>query len=144
VPGVAEARAASRIRFWRIYGIAARELSHFHRSQAVQLRATTRLGIAMPALDDESIARIKALVDNSEQRGHRGCADTPAGRRAQRRRAAGRRGARPVADDVLAQGGTLSDRDGRTTRHRQGCAIVSADEPGANDHSVVIEAWIQP
>jgi len=46
-----------------LYGIAARELSHWYRRQAVELRATRRLGIERPALDDESIARIEALAD---------------------------------------------------------------------------------
>jgi len=46
-----------------LYGIAARELSRWYRRQAVELRATRRLGIERPALDDESIARIEALAD---------------------------------------------------------------------------------
>jgi RNA polymerase sigma-70 factor (ECF subfamily) len=51
-----------------IYGIAAHELSHWYRRQAVELRAVRRLGIAVPALDDESIARIEALADSTVRR----------------------------------------------------------------------------
>jgi RNA polymerase sigma-70 factor (ECF subfamily) len=51
-----------------IYGIAAKELSHWYRRQAVELRAVKRLGITRPALDDESIARIEALVDSRARR----------------------------------------------------------------------------
>jgi RNA polymerase sigma factor (sigma-70 family) len=46
-----------------LYGIAANELSHFYRRQAVEQRAVRRLAIEVPALDDESIARIEALAD---------------------------------------------------------------------------------
>jgi RNA polymerase sigma-70 factor (ECF subfamily) len=46
-----------------LYGIAARELSHWFRRQDVERRAVRRLGIAVPALDDDSIARIEAMVD---------------------------------------------------------------------------------
>lgn len=51
-----------------IYGIAAKELSHWYRRQAVELRAVKRLGMTVPPLDDESIARIETLVDSSAQR----------------------------------------------------------------------------
>jgi RNA polymerase sigma-70 factor (ECF subfamily) len=51
-----------------LYGIAAKELSHWYRRQAVELRAVKRLGIDVPPLDDESIARIEALVDSGERR----------------------------------------------------------------------------
>lgn len=51
-----------------LYGIAARELSHWYRRQAVELRAVRRLGIAIPPLDDESLARIEALADSRERR----------------------------------------------------------------------------
>jgi RNA polymerase sigma-70 factor, ECF subfamily len=51
-----------------LYGIAAKELSHWYRRQAVELRAVRRLGLTVPALDDESIARIEALVDSDAQR----------------------------------------------------------------------------
>jgi RNA polymerase sigma-70 factor (ECF subfamily) len=51
-----------------LYGIAARELSHWFRRQEVERRAVRRLGIAVPALDDESIARIEALVDMDAHR----------------------------------------------------------------------------
>jgi RNA polymerase sigma factor (sigma-70 family) len=51
-----------------LYGIAAKELSHWFRHQAVERRAVRRLGIAVPALDDESIARIEALADAAAHR----------------------------------------------------------------------------
>ena len=51
-----------------LYGIAAKELSRWYRRQAVELRAVKRLGITVPLLDDESIARIEALVDSQAQR----------------------------------------------------------------------------
>jgi RNA polymerase sigma-70 factor, ECF subfamily len=46
-----------------LYGIAAKELSHWFRHQAVELKMVRRLAIEVPALDDESIARIEALAD---------------------------------------------------------------------------------
>jgi RNA polymerase sigma-70 factor (ECF subfamily) len=51
-----------------LYGIAAKELSHWFRSQEVERRAVRRLGIEVPLLDDESIARIEALVDAATHR----------------------------------------------------------------------------
>jgi len=51
-----------------LYGIAAKELSHWFRNQAVELRAVRRLAIEVPALDDESIARIEALADMETHR----------------------------------------------------------------------------
>ena len=51
-----------------VYGIAAKELSHWYRRQAVELRAVRRLGITVPELDDESVARIEALVDSDAER----------------------------------------------------------------------------
>src|SRR6185503_9883059 len=51
-----------------LYGIAAKELSHFYRRQAVEQRAVRRLAIEVPALDDESIARIEALADIESHR----------------------------------------------------------------------------
>jgi RNA polymerase sigma-70 factor, ECF subfamily len=51
-----------------LYGIAAKELSHYFRRQAVELRAVRRLGIAVPALDQESAAAIEALIDLDEHR----------------------------------------------------------------------------
>jgi RNA polymerase sigma-70 factor, ECF subfamily len=39
------------------------------RNQAVELRAVRRLAIEVPALDDESIARIEALADMETHRG---------------------------------------------------------------------------
>jgi RNA polymerase sigma-70 factor, ECF subfamily len=51
-----------------VYGIAAKELSHWYRRQAVELRAVQRLGMTVPPLDDESIARIESLVDADERR----------------------------------------------------------------------------
>ena len=46
-----------------LYGIAAKELAHWYRRQAVERRAIRRLGLEVPVLDDESIARIEALAD---------------------------------------------------------------------------------
>jgi RNA polymerase sigma-70 factor, ECF subfamily len=46
-----------------LYGIAAKELSHWFRRQAVERRAIRRMAVEVPALDDESIARIEALAD---------------------------------------------------------------------------------
>jgi RNA polymerase sigma-70 factor (ECF subfamily) len=46
-----------------LYGIASKELSHWFRRQAVEKRAVRRLGVEVPSLDDESIARIEALAD---------------------------------------------------------------------------------
>jgi len=51
-----------------LYGIAAKELSHWFRSQAVERRAVGRMALEVPALDDESIARIEALADMGEHR----------------------------------------------------------------------------
>jgi RNA polymerase sigma-70 factor (ECF subfamily) len=51
-----------------LYGIAAKELSHWYRRQAVEQRAVRRLAIQVPALDDESIARIEALADMEAHR----------------------------------------------------------------------------
>jgi RNA polymerase sigma factor (sigma-70 family) len=51
-----------------LYGIAAKELSHWFRRQEVERRAVRRLGVEVPALDDESIARIEALADIEQHR----------------------------------------------------------------------------
>ena len=51
-----------------LYGIAAKELSHWFRRQEVERRAVRRLGVEVPALDDESIARIEALADLATHR----------------------------------------------------------------------------
>jgi len=51
-----------------LYGIAAKELAHWFRRQEVERRAVRRLGIQVPALDDESIARIDALADADTHR----------------------------------------------------------------------------
>jgi RNA polymerase sigma-70 factor, ECF subfamily len=51
-----------------LYGIAANELSHWFRRQEVERRAVRRLGMSVPALDQESIARIEALADADEHR----------------------------------------------------------------------------
>src|SRR3954469_365239 len=51
-----------------LYGIAAKELSHWFRRQEVERRAGRRLGIEVPPLDDESIARIEATADADEHR----------------------------------------------------------------------------
>lgn len=44
-----------------LYGIARRELSHYFRRKRVELRAVKRLGIDVPALDQESVSAIEAL-----------------------------------------------------------------------------------
>ena len=46
-----------------LYGIASKELSHWFRRQSVEHRAVRRLGLEVPALDDESIAAIERLGD---------------------------------------------------------------------------------
>lgn len=51
-----------------LYGIASRELSHWYRRQEVEHRATARIGLEVPELDDESIARIEALDEVSTYR----------------------------------------------------------------------------
>jgi RNA polymerase sigma-70 factor, ECF subfamily len=51
-----------------LYGIAAKELSHWYRRQEVERRAVRRLGVVVPELDQESIARIEALADADEHR----------------------------------------------------------------------------
>jgi RNA polymerase sigma-70 factor, ECF subfamily len=51
-----------------LYGIAAKELSHWYRRQEVERRAVRRLGVAVPQLDQESVARIEALADADEHR----------------------------------------------------------------------------
>ena len=51
-----------------LYGIAANELSHYFRHQAVQMRAARRLGLERPQLDAESAARIEALCDEDDMR----------------------------------------------------------------------------
>jgi RNA polymerase sigma-70 factor (ECF subfamily) len=51
-----------------LYGIAAKELSHYFRRQRVERRAIEKLGLTVPALDEESLARIEALLDREEHR----------------------------------------------------------------------------
>ena len=51
-----------------LYGIAAKELAHWYRRQAVERRAIRRLGLQVPALDDESLARIETLADTAALR----------------------------------------------------------------------------
>jgi RNA polymerase sigma factor (sigma-70 family) len=51
-----------------LYGIAAKELSHWFRHQEVERRAVRRLGLEVPRLDEESIARIEALIDIQARR----------------------------------------------------------------------------
>jgi RNA polymerase sigma factor (sigma-70 family) len=46
-----------------LYGIARKELAHYFRRQSVDRRALRRLGVEVPALDDESIRRIEQLDD---------------------------------------------------------------------------------
>jgi RNA polymerase sigma-70 factor (ECF subfamily) len=57
-----------------LFGIASKELSHWFRHQQVERRAIQRLGITVPELDDESMARIEALADLDAQRSALGAA----------------------------------------------------------------------
>ena len=50
-----------------LYGIARKELARFFRSQAVDKRALKRLGIVVPTLDEESLARIEQPADLAAQ-----------------------------------------------------------------------------
>jgi RNA polymerase sigma factor (sigma-70 family) len=51
-----------------LFGIAGKELSHWFRHQDVERRAVRRLGIEVPELDDDSIARIEALAEVESHR----------------------------------------------------------------------------
>lgn len=51
-----------------LFGIAAKELSHFFRRREVEMRASRRLGLERPGLDAESDARILALIEGDEYR----------------------------------------------------------------------------
>ena len=51
-----------------LYGIAAKELSHWFRRREVERKAIRRLGIEVPPLDDESRRAIEALADADEHR----------------------------------------------------------------------------
>jgi RNA polymerase sigma factor (sigma-70 family) len=51
-----------------LFGIARKELSHYFRRRQVELRPARRLGVVVPEMDDESIARVEALVDLESQR----------------------------------------------------------------------------
>ena len=51
-----------------LYGIARRELAGYRRRRRIELRAVQRLGVQLPALDEESIERIEAHVDNQAYR----------------------------------------------------------------------------
>jgi RNA polymerase sigma factor (sigma-70 family) len=46
-----------------LFGIAAKELSHFFRRREVELRAAARLGLERPRLDEESERQITALLE---------------------------------------------------------------------------------
>ena len=46
-----------------LFGIARKELHTFFRRHQAETRAVRRLGIAVPAIDEESIARIETLAD---------------------------------------------------------------------------------
>jgi DNA-directed RNA polymerase specialized sigma24 family protein len=77
-----------------LYGIAARELSHWFRNEAVRRRAIERLGVERPALDEESITRIEALVDLDACRAALSAVGSDLAGRAGRRAASSRRRAR--------------------------------------------------
>jgi RNA polymerase sigma-70 factor (ECF subfamily) len=51
-----------------LFGIAAKELSHFFRRREVELRAAGRLGLERPVLDEESAALIAALIEGDDYR----------------------------------------------------------------------------
>jgi RNA polymerase sigma factor (sigma-70 family) len=51
-----------------LYGIAAKKLAHYFRRRKVEMRTARRLGLAPPALDQESAGLIAALVDDDELR----------------------------------------------------------------------------
>jgi RNA polymerase sigma-70 factor (ECF subfamily) len=50
-----------------LFGIARKELQTFFRRQRAETKAVRRLGITVPPMDDESIARIEALADLPSQ-----------------------------------------------------------------------------
>src|SRR5437763_14822740 len=66
-----------------LYGIARKELSHWFRRQRVERTAIRQLGVAVPALDQESIARIESLIELESHRGKLAAAlgQIPAGER---------------------------------------------------------------
>ncbi|MFN8109185.1 MAG: RNA polymerase sigma factor [Thermoleophilia bacterium] len=66
-----------------LYGIAARELSHWYRRRRVELRAAKRMGLDVPTLDDESIERIERLEETAQGRAavRDALADLPTGER---------------------------------------------------------------
>ncbi len=66
-----------------LYGIAAKELSHWFRRSRVELKAARRLGLDIPRLDHDSMTRIEALADAETQRRHlaRALSALPAGER---------------------------------------------------------------
>jgi RNA polymerase sigma-70 factor (ECF subfamily) len=49
-----------------LYGIAAKELAQYFRRARVEMRAIRKLGVAVPPLDEESIARIEELIECDE------------------------------------------------------------------------------
>jgi RNA polymerase sigma-70 factor (ECF subfamily) len=51
-----------------VFGIAARLLKRYFRSQAIHRRAVDRLGVQLPAYDDVALRRVEELVDNAEMR----------------------------------------------------------------------------
>ncbi len=51
-----------------LYGIAAKELAHWHRRRRVELRAVAKLGLDVPPLTDASIERIESLEETAASR----------------------------------------------------------------------------
>jgi RNA polymerase sigma-70 factor (ECF subfamily) len=51
-----------------LFGIARRELGRYRRRQGVELRAVQRLGMRIPELGDDDIARIEEIVDAAAYR----------------------------------------------------------------------------
>lgn len=51
-----------------LHGIAKRQLAHWYRHAAVRRRASAKLGLERPALDDESYARVEELIHSAPER----------------------------------------------------------------------------
>lgn len=106
-----------------LYGIASKELSHFFRRRQVELNAVRRLGIELPALDEDSIARIDELADLDHERPrlNEALASMPAGEReAVSLRVVGELGYADIAERLRC-----SESAARTRVHR-GLARLSA------------------
>jgi len=94
-----------------LFGIAQKELAHWVRHRAAEQRAVRRLGIVVPALDDESIARIEALADVAA---HREALTEALGRMTDLER------------DAVESSRVLEELDYRTIAARLGCTEGTA------------------